>query len=500
MSVISNSIHDFEASLQAPFPPPNVNHATAAHQQVSQLEDNPTMSQTTTLLVTMLNESKHEAKQSRELLSQHLHTAMNTVAQHDTVIHELKGNVKTTGDCLNKVATNQTDIINRLAAVEVLAKNTNAVAAETKQRSVKGNFILSGDLIPQYSLNEDLYRLLFPIIYQKYGICIYLSELKALHRLPNNKVIFTLLTRLPGQNFDNLMRAVNGNPTPHLKLFLSSQLMPPYSELYYIARRLKHHQISNRYRLDENGITYIALAEHLMAFKFTGFEQLRYLNIRVPQPLLDEVRKRTAQIKESEARSIVINNKKAKQQRLNYTPRNPGHPPIHAQQSGPLHPSQGFVHTSGQTAQRQLSVPAPLVPPPNVLRHPPPNLSPGSSTPTSTSSQLPTPIYQQQRSPVNQQEDQTPSFYNPYKTQTRAQMHKDGRPPAPKYQRPSYSPTAYPNPASFLTSPPPGTTPPHSKCPVPSPGTTGSSYTASGPFYHTDPSTHRVNQYTYHKL
>ena len=88
------------------------------------------------------------------------------------------------------------------------------------------------------------------------------------------------------------MRAINANPEPHINMYISSQLMPPYSELYYIARRLKQHQVINHYRLDENGNTHIALAEHLAAFKFTGFDQLRHLNVNVPQPLLAEVRMR----------------------------------------------------------------------------------------------------------------------------------------------------------------------------------------------------------------
>ena len=95
MSVINNSLRDFQASLQSPFPAPTIDHATAAHQQVSALGVNPTTAQTTTLMVTMLNESKHESKQAMDLLSKHLLDTMSTVARHDQDISELKVTVKT---------------------------------------------------------------------------------------------------------------------------------------------------------------------------------------------------------------------------------------------------------------------------------------------------------------------------------------------------------------------------------------------------------------------
>ena len=62
--------------------------------------------------------------------------------------------------------------------------------AESKQRGSKGNFIVQGEHIPAYTPNEDLFAKLFPIIQEKYEIRIYPNELKALHRLPNNKIFF----------------------------------------------------------------------------------------------------------------------------------------------------------------------------------------------------------------------------------------------------------------------------------------------------------------------
>ena len=73
------------------------------------------------------------------------------------------------------------------------------MAAETRQKGSKGNFIVSGDDLPKYTMNENLFYLIFPLIARKYGIQIQYAELKALHRLPGNRVLFSLHSRLTGQ-------------------------------------------------------------------------------------------------------------------------------------------------------------------------------------------------------------------------------------------------------------------------------------------------------------
>ena len=90
MSDITNSIRDLEASLQAPLPPPSTEHETAAREQVAQLGDNPTTAQMTTLMVSMLNQTRQETQQ----FSQHLLGTMKTVAQRDSDILNLKEDMK----------------------------------------------------------------------------------------------------------------------------------------------------------------------------------------------------------------------------------------------------------------------------------------------------------------------------------------------------------------------------------------------------------------------
>ena len=115
------------------------------------------MTQVTTLMVTLLNESKYVSKQATDLLSRHLVDTMNTVKTHDEDIVVIKNEVKNATNCYSHVATNQTDILKRLLTVEALLDKSKLAAAESRQRSVKGNFILSGDLIPNFSQDENLY-------------------------------------------------------------------------------------------------------------------------------------------------------------------------------------------------------------------------------------------------------------------------------------------------------------------------------------------------------
>ena len=212
---------------------------------------------------------------------------------------------------------NQQDIYSQLYQIHSLAWKAYQTAAENKQRSSKGNFIVQGDHVPAYCPGEDLYDKLFPVIFEKYGIHVYPTELKALHRLPNGKILFSLYSRLPGQNFDQFTKLMNSNPKPHIKVFVTIQLFEPYAELYYIARRLKYYNVISNYRLDENGNTQIALSQTTQSFRFTGLEQLEGLQVVIPPQIREEIKYRRSQISQNEEKSVSMNNEKSRKQRPN---------------------------------------------------------------------------------------------------------------------------------------------------------------------------------------
>ena len=173
---------------------------------------------------------------------------MNNVKENSQEISELKSSLARSDQAFSQ-----------LGQVHEASVNSYNRAAETKQKCSKGNFIVSGEGVPRPSENENLHTLIFPLIYRKYGINVHPNELKTLHHLPNNKILFLLYSRMPGWAFDQFIRAMNSNPKPEVKVYVSIQLFEPFAELYYIARRLKYYKYISNYRLDENGNTQIAL-------------------------------------------------------------------------------------------------------------------------------------------------------------------------------------------------------------------------------------------------
>ena len=85
---------------------------------------------------------------------------------------------------------------------------------------------------------------------------------------------------------------MNSNPYPELETYVSIQLFEPYNDLFYIARRLKFYKVISYYRLDENGHTHIALNENCRAFKFSNVDQLRQLNIAIPNEIYKDLYQR----------------------------------------------------------------------------------------------------------------------------------------------------------------------------------------------------------------
>ena len=355
---MENSVNELQAhfqSLTVPIPPQNVNFQELASEQIRQLAPglDPTQTQLATVLAALQIKTEHEARLSRHLLHKTLLDTVNTVSTNKQDITQLKVSVDKTEQSCSQLQFNQGQTYTQLGQVHNLSWKAYNMAAETKQKSSKGSFIVSGEGVPRFYPNEDLFALLFPLIYKKYGISVQISELKALHRLPNNKVFFSLLTRLPDQSFDQLTRAMNSNPKPEIRLYVSIQLFEPYAELYYVSRRLKFYKTISNYRLDENGFSWISLKLGSMSFKFTGLEQLDALQVPIPPQVKQEIEYRRAQIKENEDKSWNLNNEKAFKDRPNYPP-NPPQPHSHMQNSvSPHHGQTNHPRSQGHMPSHQ---------------------------------------------------------------------------------------------------------------------------------------------------
>ena len=242
--------------------------------------------------------------------------------------------------------------------MEFTANKAYNIACENRQRISKGNFILSGKHLPKGRSGENLLAIAREVVYRKYEVDIYPQEFKALHRLAGDRILFTLNCMMPGWSYENLIRIMNSNPKPELEVYLNIQLFEPYSELYYIARRLKFYRVISYYRLDENGNSYIALNEQSKAFKFTSLHQLNQLQIEIPQDLYNELYERRNRTFENERKVAADNLKKAFEYRPNM--------PLDSHQNPPTYRAPGPAHLSPTAAQHAASSGQGPPPPPNT--------------------------------------------------------------------------------------------------------------------------------------
>ena len=463
MATMEQVTSDFQSHIQStsvPQPPQEVNFNHLAAQKVSQVPGlDPSQTQLATSLAALQIKAEHEARLARHLLEKSLMTTINTVNSHTQDISSVKQSVDTLQSGQADLERNQRDIYDQLHQIHSLAWKSYQTAAENKQRSSKGNFIVQGDHVPPYSPSEDLYAKLFPLIYQKYGIHVYPTELKALHRLPNGKILFTLTSRLPGQNFDNFTRLMNSNPNPNIKVFVTIQLFEPFAELYYIARRLKHYNVISNYRLDENGNSQIALSPTTQSFRFTSLEQLESLQVAIPAQVRDEIKYRRNQISQNEEKATMINNEKAHRQRPNH-PSTPAPRPPQPQQnySGP---PTGRPPLSGSNTVPILAKPGvPVVPPPSR-----PNPGPQPL-------QYQKPYYPNSRTIPVKRPSPSPTVSPGHVIDLTTSQHP---PPQPNQgQSPQLSFPPYPQ--SYWSTPPPGEGPP----PPTTTGLAGSSSQSTG--------------------
>ena len=468
MSTMEQATNDLVSHIQStsvPQPPQEVNFNHLATQQVSQVPGlDPSQAQLATFLATLQIKAEHEARLARHLLEKSLMTTINTVNSHSQDI----ANVKRSADALQSgqsdLEKNQQYIFTQLHHIHSLAWKSFQTAAENKQRSSKGNFIVQGDHVPAYSPGEDLYSKIFPRIYEKYGIHVYPNELKALHRLPNGKVFFSLSTRLPGQNFFHFTRLMNSNPQPHIKVFVTIQLFDSYAELYYIARRLKHHNVISNYRLDENGNTQIALSPTTQSFRFTSLEQLESLQVVIPPQIREEINYRRNQMSQNEEKSVKINNEKSGRQRPNI-PTTPAPRSFQTLQNS-SGPPTGRPPLSGSNTVPILSKPGQLISAPPPLQ---PNIGPQPHT-------YQKPYQPDSRTKPVKRPSPSPTLLPGEAVDLRAFQH----PPPPPNQGQSPQLPFPPLPQSYWSTPPPGEGPPPHTAGLTGPGAQSTGWRAAG--------------------
>ena len=287
------------------------NHSVKAAEEVEVLGQNPSLSQTTTLLMTQFKKMEEEMKNSNKALAHHLMETIANVKQQGEEIMKIKEDLTAKATAIKKVEESQASSRNKVKSLEEKTERNFDLISSNRQRETKGNFIVSGDHIPTYTQNENLFNIMSQAVWHKYGTFIQWEELQSLHRLPGNKIFFSLFSRMPGTTFEKLISHMNSNPNPNVRIYISIQLLEPFNQIFYLARKLKQNRVISNYRLDENGVTHVALSQEHKTFRLHGVEQLQRMKINLPPDLLRELEMRKKTENAWEEAKIARNEKTA---------------------------------------------------------------------------------------------------------------------------------------------------------------------------------------------
>ena len=190
MSVMDQSLSELQAVVDGQLPgtvggaPVHTteDHEAQAKAEVDALGAEPTFKQVAALMVYNIKKVEGEAKQSRAVITHHLMETIKTVGKHDGEIVELKGTLQKASDAFGGLKASHENLSSKMLWMEEKVTKSYEIACESKQRSAKGNFILTGEHIPNYTPNENLFHITAYSLYQKYGISLAYHDLKALHR------------------------------------------------------------------------------------------------------------------------------------------------------------------------------------------------------------------------------------------------------------------------------------------------------------------------------
>ena len=160
MSTMEQTTQELKSHIESqsvPQPPQNLNFHDMAIQQVQQQVPNldPSQIQLATFLATLQIKTDHESRLARHLLEKSLMTTVNTVNSHTKEISHIRQTVDTVKSGQAELDKGQADIYSKLTQIHSLATKAYFTAAESKQRSSKGNFTVQGDNfdVPDIFLN-----------------------------------------------------------------------------------------------------------------------------------------------------------------------------------------------------------------------------------------------------------------------------------------------------------------------------------------------------------
>ena len=137
---------------------------------------------------------------------------------------------------------------------------------ECRQRSMKGNFILTSPNIPASAKKnliksdeqlrgdgESLTSHILQLVKEKYDVDVPENDIQALHRLPNGTVILRLWNRRPGSAWTKIVDGIKSGMNKHINFYANFHLTRKRNGILYEVRQLKKSAQIFKFYTDENG-------------------------------------------------------------------------------------------------------------------------------------------------------------------------------------------------------------------------------------------------------
>ena len=154
---------------------------------------------------------------------------------------------------------------------------------EIKQRSLKGNLILSSAsvggrksvILSEKDLSDRKMLLIdhiIDLIGQKYNVLLPKEDIQACHRLPNGSVILWIWRRTEDSAWASLVNAIKRGLNPEFNFYANFHLTKRRNDLAYDLRQLRKSGKIVKYYTDENGSISFKLKESSNKCRITFFK------------------------------------------------------------------------------------------------------------------------------------------------------------------------------------------------------------------------------------
>jgi len=212
---------------------------------------------------------------------QHLATAFCIVTD---MLEMMKEKLKISGSEVGEKVTEE--VKSKVNILEERLRTQEDECDEIKQRSLKGNLILSSPSIPAKNIksliktdevlaqeNKSVLEHSLDLIHSKYGVRVPIQDIQALHKLPNSTILIRIWNRKEGSAWSHLINAIKTGENRSVNIYLNFQLTQRRSNLVYHLRQFKKTSMIAKFYTDENGAISLKVKDKDSKLKITYYKK-----------------------------------------------------------------------------------------------------------------------------------------------------------------------------------------------------------------------------------